>query len=421
MNEAAPPPGYPGRLLQSFGAVRATALAVRLRANAQEAVVSLRSVLARSALALVGIVVGIGAVIALVSTGQTVKEESLKQFRELGTDIVTVRRQFTRIRGRALDLALSDVQRLAPAVPAIESAAASVDANSPIRYRGQILAEGAVFGVTGAFFDLSKLPLAEGRLISDLDRHRFYCVAGAGVARGIRDAGSTSVLGEHVRVFGRLCTVVGVLQSVPPLAVGRQLAPDQTVFMPIAAVMRAAGARIREAVARMNEGVTPETARLEVERYFQRIRPELPVTANTASQLIARMRSQGQLFALLLGVIAAISLIVGGVGVMNVMLMSVRERRAEIGLRRAIGARRGDVQQQFVVESAALCLAGGALGVALGIAVAWGICRFAGWPFSVSTTAVVAGVSVATAIGVFFGLYPAYRASRLDPIEALRS
>ncbi len=399
----------------------ATALASRLRANAKEAAASLRSMLARSALALVGIVVGIGAVIAMVSTGQIVKEESLKQFRELGTDIVTVRRQFTRVRGRALDLSLPDVLGMAPGIPTIESAAAAVDSNSPTRYRGQLIAEGAVFGVTGAFFELSKLPLAQGRLVSDLDRHSFYCVVGAGIARGVREAGSASVLGESIRVFGRLCTIVGVLESVPPLAIGRQLAPDQTVFLPISAVMRASGAKIREAVARMHDDVPPEAARQEVERYFQQVRPELPITANTASQLIARMRSQGQLFALLLGAIAAISLVVGGVGVMNVMLMSVRERRTEIGLRRAIGARRSDVRQQFVVESAALCLAGGTLGVALGIAVAWGICRFAGWPFSISTTAVLAGVSVATAVGIFFGLYPAHRASQLDPIEALRS
>ena len=421
MNDADPPRRSTVRILAPGGAARATTFALRLRANVKEASASLRATLARSALALVGIVVGVGAVIAMVSTAQIVKEESLKQFRELGTDIVTVRRHFTRVRGRALDLALPDVLGLAPGVSAVESAAASVDANSQIRYRGQILGEGAVFGVTGTFFDLSSLPLAEGRLISDLDRHQFYCVAGVGIARGIRDAGAAGVVGERVRVFGRLCTVVGVLQSVPPLAVGRQLAPDQTVFMPIAAVMRAAGAKIREAVARTHDGVSPEAARLGVERYFQRVRPDLPVTAATASQLIARMRSQGRLFAVLLGAIAAVSLIVGGVGVMNVMLMSVRERRAEIGLRRAIGARRRDVVQQFVFESAALCLAGGILGVALGIMAAWGICRFAGWPFSISIAAVVAGLAVATAAGISFGLYPALRASRLDPIEALRS
>ena len=402
-------------------ALRGLAIAERLRINAREARTSLRSVLARSALALVGIVVGVGAVIAMVSTGQTVREESLKQFRELGTDIVTIRRQFTRVRGRALDIGLADVNGLPSAVPTIESAAAAVDWNAPIRYRGQTLDQRLAFGVTGAFFDLSKLPLAEGRLVSDLDRHRFFCVVGAGVGRDMRGAGAVSLLGERIRVFGRLCAVVGVLESVPPLAVGRQLVPDESVFMPIMAAMRAGAGGIREAVAKVRAGVEPEVAQREVEAYFDRIRPELRVSVATASQLLARMRSQGQLFTLLLGTVASISLIVGGVGVMNVMLLSVRERRGEIGLRRAIGARQGDVRQQFVIESAALALSGGALGVALGVAVAWGIARFAGWPFSVSTAAIMVGVVVAGAVGVFFGLYPAYRASGLDPIEALRN
>ena len=397
------------------------ALREQLRFNAREAGTSLRSVLARSALALVGIVVGIGAVIAMVSTGQIVRAESLKQFQELGTDIVTIRRQFTRVRGRVLDIGLADVERLPGAVPAVESAAAAVDSNTPIRYRGRPLGPGMAFGVTGAFFDLSRLAVAEGRLVSDLDRHRFHCVAGARIAQGIRDAGAVSPIGERIRVFGRLCTVVGVLESVPPLAVGRNLVPDDTVFLPIIAAMRAGAGGIRNAVARAREGVEPETAQREVQVYFGRVRPELKVAVTTAGQLIARMRSQGQLFTLLLGAIASISLIVGGVGVMNVMLLSIRERRREIGLRRAVGARRSDVQQQFVIESSALALVGGALGVVLGVAAAWGICRYAGWPFAVSTTAVTVGVAVAAAVGVFFGLYPAYRAAKLDPIEALRS
>ena len=414
------PPSQPTSLSSTVSA-RSRALAAQLRSNAKEAGTSLRSVLARSALALVGIVVGIGAVIAMVSTGQIVREESLKQFLELGTDIVTMRRQYTLVRGRTLNIALSDVSGLPANVPTVESAAAAIDSNTEIRYRGQELGQGMAFGVTEAFFELSKLPLAEGRLVSDLDRHRFYCVAGAGIARSIREASAAPALGQRIRIFGRLCTVVGVLESVPPLAVGRQLVPDETVFMPIVAAMRASGGGIREAIARVREGVEPEVAQREVDAYFSRIRPELPMYVVTASQLLARMRSQGQLFTLLLGTIAAISLIVGGVGVMNVMLLSVRERRGEIGLRRAIGARRSDVQQQFVVESSALSLCGGVLGVALGVAAAWGICLFAGWPFSVSTAAILVGVAVAAAVGIFFGLYPAYRASMLDPIEALRN
>ena len=402
-------------------AAQILALAEQLRFNAREASMSLRSVLSRSALALVGIVVGIGAVIAMVSSGQIVREESLKQFRELGTDIVTIRRQFKRVRGRALDIDLADVEGLPLAASAIATAAAAIDWNTSIRYRGQALEPGIAFGVTGAFFDLSKLPVAEGRLLSDLDGHRYYCVVGAGIADTMRGLGAASALGERIRVFGRLCPVVGVLESVPPRAIGRQLVPDDTVFMPIVAAMRAGGGGIREAVARVRDGVAPEQARREVEAYFQRVRPELSVVVATAGQLLARMRSQGQLFTLLLGAIASISLIVGGVGVMNVMLLSVRERRGEIGLRRAVGARRGDVRQQFLIESAALALSGGILGVAVGVAAAWGICRFAGWPFSVSTTAMIVGVVVAVAVGLFFGLYPAYRASKLDPIEALRN
>lgn len=177
--------------------------------------------------------------------------------------------------------------------------------------------------------------------MSDLDRHRYFCVVGAAVAQDMQAQGTEVVLGEHIRVFGRLCTIVGVLNSAPPLAIGRQLAPDETVFLPIAAAMRASGGRIRDAIARVRSDVTPEDAQQDVEAYFGRVRPELPVSVTTASQLLARMRSQGQLFTLLLGAIATISLIVGGVGVMNVMLMSVSERRAEIGLRRAIGARLG--------------------------------------------------------------------------------
>ena len=411
-----PPRGSPSGTSAAGG----LALREQLRFNAREAGTSLRSVLARSALALVGIVVGIGAVIAMVSTGQIVRAESLKQFQELGTDIVTIRRRFTRVRGHVIDIGLADVARLPGTVPAVASAAAAVDSNTPVRYRGRPLGPGIAFGVTGAFFDLSRLAVAEGRLVSDLDRHRFHCVAGARIAQGMRDAGAVSPIGERIRVFGRLCTVVGILESVPPLAVGRNLVPDDTVFLPIVAAMRAGAGGIRDAVARTRAGVEPETAQREVEAYFGRVRPELKVTVTTAGQLIARMRSQGQLFTLLLGAIASISLIVGGVGVMNVMLLSVRERRREIGLRRAVGARRSDVQQQFVIESSALALVGGALGVVLGVAVAWGICRYAGWPFAISTIAVIVGVAVAAAVGVFFGLYPAYRAAKLDPIEALR-
>ena len=132
------------------------------------------------------------------------------------------------------------------------------------------------------------------------------------------------------------------------------------------------------------------------------------------------MYKQMRLFALLLGSLGSISLLVGGIGVMNVMLVSVTERRSEIGIRRVFGARRTDIQNQFLIESAVLSLVGGLVGIAAGIGGTWGICSFAGWTFGFSLQAVGLGMEVATASGVFFGFYPAWQAARLDPVAALR-
>ena len=132
------------------------------------------------------------------------------------------------------------------------------------------------------------------------------------------------------------------------------------------------------------------------------------------------MYKQMRLFALLLGTVGGISLLVGGIGVMNIMLVSVTERRLEIGVRRALGARRADIQRQFLIESMILSLLGGVIGIALGVGASYAICRYTGWAFQVSFPAVGLGVGVASGAGVFFGFYPAYQAARLDPVVALR-
>jgi putative ABC transport system permease protein len=145
------------------------------------------------------------------------------------------------------------------------------------------------------------------------------------------------------------------------------------------------------------------------------------VEITSAEELIERMKKQMQMFSLLLGAIGSIALIVGGIGVMNVMLISVTERRSEIGLRRALGAQRGDIQSQFLIESVILCLVGGLIGIVLGTGVAFGFARLSQWQFVMSYTSVMLGFGVSTLVGVFCGFYPARTASRLDPIKALRS
>ena len=171
----------------------------------------------------------------------------------------------------------------------------------------------------------------------------------------------------------------------------------------------------------MGPNVPHTQATAAVQAYFRRVAPNLEVRVRSAKELIASMQRQTQLFALLLGAIGSISLIVGGIGVMNVMLVSVTERRKEIGIRRALGAKRGDIQLQFLIESLVLSLLGGVFGMGLGIGVAYGACQYGNWEFFVSTMALLLGVGVSSGVGLFFGFYPARQAARLDPITALRS
>ncbi|MCZ0952915.1 MAG: ABC transporter permease, partial [Rhodospirillaceae bacterium] len=306
---------------------------------------------------------------------------------------------------------------------------ASIEASAPwlrnradFVYAGKRIVgdRGEVMGVTAAFADLNKLRLSDGRFISDLDVRRYYCVIGADVAAAMRRAGAGQIVGASLKVADRLYTVVGVLRDSPR---GRRpFRANVAALVPITTAQRTfERAEITRVIARMKPDVHHAVAAKEVQDYFRRQSSGLRVAVESAKQLIEHMQKQMQLFTLLLGAVGSISLIVGGVGVMNVMLVSVSERRKEIGIRRALGAQRRTIQSQFLIESVILSLLGGVFGVGLGVGASYAICRFTGWTFLVSPAAMVLGVGVASGVGIFFGLYPAYQAARLDPIAALRS
>ena len=387
-----------------------------LRANVKEAAGSLFAARQRSLLALIGIAVGVGSVIAMMSVGVIVREESLEQFRELGTDALSIRI------GRAGPRTAAPVTARAgfglSALPGIAAAVPFLSSPGEISLSGRPAESVTIVGAPAELTVLDKLRIASGRHISDLDRRRYFCVVGAGVAQALRAAGGERIVGETVRMEGALYTVVGVLEHVPRGM--RRYGPDQSVFIPISTARRVLPSpEIRNVSARMSSGAHHIAVVQDVVDYFGRVAPGREVYVRSAEALIEQTYKQMRLFALLLGSLGSIALLVGGTGVMNVMLFSVTERRSEIGIRRAFGARRTDIQSQFLIEAVILSLVGGLVGIAAGIGGTWGICSYAGWTFDFSPLAAALGMGVATASGVFFGFYPAWQAARLDPVAAL--
>ena len=242
---------------------------------------------------------------------------------------------------------------------------------------------------------------------------------GNGLRKELVKADGGEILGRQIRFGDAILTIIGVLEEVQQGGM-RRFEPNDSLFVHITTALRlSTEPDIGTIMARVRPGFGNNTARDQATAYFAGLKK--PVRVSSPEEIIAQMEKQMQMFTLLLGAIGSISLIVGGVGVMNVTLVSVTERRREIGIRRALGARRGDIKGQFLIESIILSLVGGLFGIVVGVGAARIISHFAKWQFMMSGSAILLGVGVATAVGVFFGFYPARQASLLDPIVALRS
>ncbi|MDE0158107.1 MAG: ABC transporter permease [Gammaproteobacteria bacterium] len=405
-----------------YGSTARARTAAILLANFREAADSLRKARLRTVLGLVGIMIGISSVITMVSMGEIAREQARKDFEALGTDILVARKSMEgSASGRRAILELADATALAPQTPSITDAAPRISEYGEFRYAGRDLGSGSIQGVTASFARMNRLSLQEGRFISDLDVGRYYCVIGARLAAAMRRDGPGRLTGRIMEVEGNLFTIAGVLNdTVENYALPLDVRADESVFVPITTAGRAFGKRdVDVIIARFGRGVRHETAAQDVRSFFRDRSPRLKLDVITAQELIARMEAQMRIMTLLLGTVGSISLIVGGVGIMNIMLVSVAERRREIAIRRALGARRRDIQGQFLIESVLLTVTGGALGIALGLAATWAICQFTAWEFLISGVSVVSGIGTATAVGLFFGFQPAYQASRLEPIAAL--
>jgi putative ABC transport system permease protein len=197
---------------------------------------------------------------------------------------------------------------------------------------------------------------------------------------------------------------------------------NRGILIPVTTAMRMSNSHeVEKVITKLTPRGDAKAAVSQIQRYYKAVANGLEVRIKTAEELIRQMQTQMRTFTLLLGIIGCVSLIVGGIGVMNVMLVSVSERKKEIGIRRALGARQQDIWNQFLAESVILCFAGGIIGIMAGICASYLIARFFHWGFLISNTAVVMGLTVSFAAGAFFGFYPARQAARLHPVDALKA
>ncbi|RQD63051.1 MAG: FtsX-like permease family protein [Desulfonatronovibrio sp. MSAO_Bac4] len=392
-----------------------------LRANIKEALRSLASSKQRTALALLGIVIGIGSVIALVSTGTIVQRESMKQFLEMGTDVLSIQQEWSRRdSGQEQGFRLDEAMDLPYANQAVTDVAPYISIHGSARYQGERMDVPAV-GVTGSFITINQLNLINGRFISDLDYLMYQAVLSGGLASKLKALGFQDLVGQDIYFEDRKFTIVGELA---PASLGgmRPYEASEGLMIPISTVSRMnTQNRINNVLAVKAGDISHNQAEALIQDYFAGLPRPMKVMVRSAEQIIEHMERQMRMFTLLLGAIGSISLIVGGVGVMNVMLVSVAERRKEIGIRRALGAQKNDIQGQFLMESIILSLMGGLIGIIIGVGVSFAISWFSGWEFQIIYGAIFIGVGVSAAVGVFFGYYPARQAANLIPIQALRS
>jgi putative ABC transport system permease protein len=377
----------------------------------------------RSTLSALGIVLGVGAVVAMSSVGEGARREAVAQVEALGIDAITVRSRPAAVEGGE-PLTLRDAESLANVVPDLTDVAPVREAALPADAAGR--ADVTAVGTTPAYRAAARLELTAGRFLSDVDLRDANRVAvlGATSVRQLLPVGDP--LGANVRLGGDWFVVVGVLEGrASPRGRGgpiRARDVNRAVFVPLPALDHGPEARpdgIDEIVLRVRHPSRVAAAAEAVRRALKR-RGHTAVDVIVPREILRQRERTQRIFNVVTGAIAAIGLLVGGIGIMNIMLASVAERTAEVGIRRALGATRRDVAAQFLTESALLTASGGLAGAVLGIAGSIAIQRWAAWPTALPPLMLAASLLMAVAVGIGFGFYPAWRAARLQPMEALR-
>jgi len=384
----------------------------------------------RSSLTMLGIIIGVGAVIAMVAVGQGAKAQVEAQIASIGSNMLLVYPGSTTQGGvhaglgAATTLTEEDAEAIQKELSSVRLAAPTLRTVAQVVSANQNWSTG-IQGSTPAYFEIRDWPLESGSLFTSADVSGAAKVAVIGKTVAANLFGSQDPVGQIIRIQNVPFKVIGVLVPKGQSAMGQD--QDDTVIIPFSTLQKRimgvtyAGAILISAYSPEETAIAQQQIQLLL-RQRHHIPPgqDDDFTVRNMTDIASAAEASSRIMTLLLGSIASVSLIVGGIGIMNIMLVSVTERTREIGIRMAVGARGRDILMQFLVEAVALSVAGGLLGVVFGVAGSSLVSIIVHWPTIISIHSILLALFFSIAIGVFFGLYPARRASKLDPIEALR-
>jgi putative ABC transport system permease protein len=388
---------------------------------------SIRANLFRGFLTMLGIIIGVGSVITMVALGSGAQRAIDDQIDALGASILSVRSSGFMHKGVSRNmttLTIDDAEALAQNVTTISSIVPEVSRQMQTKFQSKNKSL-RVVGTTPDFARVHAFEMADGSFFSPADdaAKRRVAVLGHAVAEKLETT-AAELMGSNLYISGTNFEVVGVFQEKGANAWQNV---DTYIWIPLStAQLRVFGTRELDVInAQVAPGVAVEPAIVEIERILRREHQIGPGAKNDFNigdprQFFNMRQSAAKIFAYLLASIASISLIVGGIGIMNIMLVTVTERTREIGIRKALGATRLNILMQFLIEAMVLCLIGGLVGVLLGLGISYVMTEIIGWQTLVSPLAIVIAFAFSAGIGLFFGIWPARKAARLDPIEALR-
>ena len=389
----------------------------------------------RSALTMLGIIIGVAAVITMIAVGTGAQTRVEEQIKSLGSNLMIIIPGSTTASGVRLgaganqNLTEDDASAIAKEIPEVQVAAPSN------RGTGQVIAGNnnwstQIYGVTPDYFEAREWPLAAGRMFEapELSGSSKVAIVGQTVARQL--FGDMDPMDQTIRIKNVPFIIIGVLDRKGQSMLGQD--QDDVIMVPLSTARNrlfgnAQGKlrRVGTIQVKVREGADMSDAEDKIRELLrQRQRTQQgqddAFTIRNLTEMLQAQETSSRVMTLLLAAVASVSLLVGGIGIMNIMLVSVTERTREIGLRMAVGARSKDILTQFLVEALTLSLIGGFLGIVLGMVGSYAIGEFAGWATRLSPESIVLAVGFSAGIGIFFGFYPAHKASKLLPIQALR-